>query len=259
MKHTDLANTIKERLKSKPICLMTHVIAGYPSVSDNMQMIEVMAENGVDVIEIQLPFSEPSADGPLFTFANQEALKSGMTTEKYFALMSQVTSNCDIPILMMGYYNCVYQMGERKFINKLKEAGGRGFIIPDLPIEEGNNFYSYSMEQEISPIAFMTPFSTNDRLKQVGKAGSGFVYVVSRQGVTGKQTAFDPSMVDYLNQCRQATNLPLAVGFGVSKPDHINFLKGKAQMAIIGTNILKTWMSGKRSALKDYLQSLSSS
>jgi len=256
MKQTDLADTIRERLKSKPICLMTHVVAGYPSVADNMQMIEVMAETGVDVIEIQLPFSEPSADGPLFTLANQEALKSGMTTEKYFALMSQVTANCDVPILMMGYYNCVYQMGDQKFIDKLIEAGGRGFIIPDLPIEEGNHLYSYSLKKEISPIAFMTPFSSKDRLKQVGKAGSGFVYVVSRQGVTGNQTAFGSSMVDYLNQCREATSLPLAVGFGISQPDHINFLKGKVQVAIVGTNILKTWMSGQRPALKDYLQSL---
>ncbi|UCE04819.1 MAG: tryptophan synthase subunit alpha, partial [bacterium] len=209
----ELEQYIRSQLKKKSICIMTHVIAGYPSFDDNFRELDIMAENNVDIVEIQMPFSEPTADGAVFVRANQESLKRGTTVNKYFEFMQKVAFHFDFPFLMMGYYNTVFKMGENAFIDRLKSSGGKGFIIPDLPIEEGVDFYKYAKQNRLAPIAMMAPTTPNERLKIIGEAGSGFIYVVARKGVTGKQTKFDQIFKDYIKRCHEATNLPLAVGF----------------------------------------------
>lgn len=249
-----LTNYITERLQQKKICLMTHVIAGYPSFSDNLAMIELMDKHGIDLLEIQMPFSEPSADGPLFAMANQAALLQGVKVKDYFSFMKTVTERFAIPVLMMGYYNPIFQMGDQEFLNRLEDSGGTGFIIPDLPLEEGLPLYTMAKDRNIAPITFMTPFASPERLQKQGKDGAGFIYVVSRSGVTGEKTAFAAqATTDYLTHCRNATQLPLAVGFGINEPDQVEYLIGKAQVAIIGTAILKTWQQGGAKALGEFL------
>ena len=196
----NLEKYIWGKLKDKAICLMTHVIAGYPSFDDNLQALEIMAENDVDVVEIQMPFSEPIADGPVFVYANQESLKRGTTVNSYFDFMKQITSQFDFPVLMMGYYNTVFKMGEDKFIDRLKNSGGQGFIIPDLPLEEGESLFQKSKQQNISPILLTTPTTTVERLQKINEAGEGFIYVVARKGVTGRKTSFSKYFDLYLNQ-----------------------------------------------------------
>lgn len=251
-----LEQYIYDQLKQKPICLMTHVIAGYPSFKDNYRALEIMAQSGVDMVEIQMPFSEPIADGPVFVQANQQALKNGTTVERYFEFMTQCAGSFDFPFLMMGYYNTVYKLGEGKFIELLAASGGKGFILPDLPIEEGESLYQAAKDQGLAPIAMMTPTSTPERLRQVGQAGAGFVYAVARKGVTGKHTEFDQDFRAYVHRCRVSTRLPLAMGFGIAERKDLELLTGQVEMAILGTVLLKTWELAGASGLSDFFRKL---
>jgi len=248
-----LESYLRKRLEQKPICVMTHVIAGYPSFEENLQALELMARHNVDVVEIQMPFSEPTADGPVFVRANQKSLESGTTVEQYFHFMQRLTTNFDFPVLMMGYYNTIFKMGEAPFIQRLKNAGGCGLIVPDLPVDVGTNLYQLAKQNDLAPIAFMTPTSSDERLRQNGQAGSGFIYVVARKGVTGEHTDFKHAFQAYLKRCRQATQLPLAVGFGVSARQDLSYLAGQVEMAIIGTAVLEIWEQSGRSGLNKFL------
>jgi len=252
----ELEKYIRQKLEQKPICLMSHVIAGYPSFDDNIKALEIMAENNVDVVEIQMPFSEPIADGPVFVYANQESLKRGTTVSSYFDFMKQATSEFDFPILMMGYYNTVFKMGEDLFLDRLKNSGGYGFIIPDLPLEEGEPLFQKSKEQSLSPILLTTPTTQVERMQRINKAGKGFIYVVARKGVTGRKTSFSKSFDSYLEQCRQSIDLPLAVGFGISNKTDLDFLTGKAEIAIIGTALLKAWEQNGERGLRKFFNLL---
>lgn len=252
----ELEKYIRQKLEQKTICLMTHVIAGYPSFDDNLRALEIMAENNVDLVEIQMPFSEPIADGPVFVHANQESLKRGITVKSYFNFMKQAASQFDFPILMMGYYNTVFKMGEGIFLDRLRNSGGKGFIIPDLPVEEGELLFQKAKEQSLSPILLVTPTTPIERMKKISKAGAGFIYVVARKGVTGRKTSFTNSFDLYLEKCRQSIDLPLAVGFGISNKEDLDFLTGKAEIAIIGTALLKAWEQNGEEGLREFFEQL---
>ena len=249
-------NYINNRLTQKRICLMTHLIAGYPSFENNLRALEIMAENDVDVVEIQMPFSEPIADGPTFVYANQESLKRGTTVASFFKFMKQATSQFDFPILMMGYYNTIFKMGEDIFLDRLENSGGKGFILPDLPVEEGEILFQKAKEKSLSPILLLTPTTPLERMKKISAAGSGFVYVVARKGVTGRQTSFSDTFDLYIEHCRLSTDLPLAVGFGISKKADLDFLTGKVEIAIIGTALLKAWEQTGKDGLKEFFKQL---
>lgn len=225
----------------KPMQIMAHVVCGYPSFEDNWRELEIMAANGVDVVELQFPFSEPSADGPLFVRANELSLKAGTTVDQCFEFMAKVSATFSFKVLMMGYYNTIFKMGEALFIERLKNAGGAGFIVPDLPIEEAGELYAIAESEGISPIILMTPTTSDSRMAQLGKFASGFVYVVARKGVTGSKTQLGDDVCALVKRVRQYTDVPVAVGFGISSREDIDFLKAFADIAIIGTAALKTW------------------
>ena len=178
-----LQHYIAERKKSKDLLVMAHVVCGYPSFAENLQELEIMAEAGVDLVELQFPFSEPSADGPLFVHANEQSLKAGTTVDQCFEFMKLISERFDFKVLMMGYYNTAFKMGEARFVQRIKESGGVGYILPDLPVEESGNLHRLSAEAGIEPIILMTPTSTDRRLAQLGAASRGMVYVVARKGV----------------------------------------------------------------------------
>ena len=148
---------IEKRKKDKELLVMAHVVCGYPSFSDNMKELEIMSATGVDIVELQFPFSEPSADGPLFVKANEESLKSGTTVDQCFDFMKQVSERFSFKVLMMGYYNTAFRMGEELFVRRIKDAGGSGYILPDLPVEESSNLHAISEREGIEPIILMTP------------------------------------------------------------------------------------------------------
>ena len=165
-----LQTYIEQRQQSKDLLVMAHVVCGYPSFAANMEALEIMAEAGVDLVELQFPFSEPSADGPLFVKANEQSLKAGTTVDQCFEFMKLASERFAFKILMMGYYNTAFKMGEAEFVKRIKEAGGVGYILPDLPVEESDNLHRLSADAGIEPIILMTPTSSEKRLAQLGAA-----------------------------------------------------------------------------------------
>lgn len=252
----NLENYLRERQQSKKLLVMTHVVCGYPSFEENWKELEIMAEYDVDVVELQFPFSEPSADGPLFVRANELALKNGVRPEDCFAFMARVASHFPFKVLMMGYYNTAFKMGEAQFLHKLQASGGCGYILPDLPVEEAGELHELSYSADLSPVVLMTPTSSDKRLQKLGSAARGMVYAVARRGVTGTKTDMGQELDDFLGRCRQFTNLPVGVGFGVSTRADMEFLKGRADMAIIGTAALQAWEDGKEEGLRNFFDGL---
>lgn len=251
-----LENFLAERKKDKDLLVMAHVVCGYPSFEDNMQELEIMAEAGVDLVELQFPFSEPSADGPLFVNANEQSLKSGTTVDQCFEFMKQASERFPFQLLMMGYYNTVFKMGEETFIKRLKEAGGVGYILPDLPVEESANLHRISEQEGIEPVILMTPTSSDKRLAKLGEASRGLVYVVARKGVTGSKTNMGDDVLALIERCRQHTDVPIGVGFGISSKADMDFLRGNADMAIVGTAALKIWEQSGAEGLRNFFAEL---
>lgn len=247
---------IAERKKSKELLVMAHVVCGYPSFEENLQELEIMAEAGVDLVELQFPFSEPSADGPLFVRANEQSLKAGTTVDQCFDFMRQVSARFPFKVLMMGYYNTVFKMGEDVFVQRLKEAGGVGYILPDLPVEEAGNLHALSAEADVEPVILMTPTSSDKRLAQLGAASRGMVYAVARKGVTGSKTNMGDDVLALIDRCRQHTDVPIGVGFGISSKADMDFLKGSADLAIVGTAALKIWEQSGAEGLRGFFAEL---
>ena len=234
-----LEQQLRNKLEEKDILLMTHIVLGYPSLDVNREVIQQMVANGVDCIEMQIPFSEPMADGPVILKANQDSLAEGTTVEDSFQFAAEMAKTHDIPFLFMTYYNIIFKYGEEAFMKRAAEIGIKGFIVPDLPPEMGKSFLATAKKYELSPILIYAPTSTDSRMNELAGHGTGFIYCVARRGVTGKKSEFDENFDEYLARCRAATKLPLAVGFGIQSKEDIEALKGKADMAVIGSRTIK--------------------
>ena len=252
----NLTDYIAERRSSRKILLMTHVIVGYPSLEANWRMLEIMAAADVDLVELQMPFSEPVADGPTFVRANQHALENGLPVAAYLDLMKRSTSSFRFPHIWMGYYNTVYRMGHERFCQSLREHGAVGHILPDLPFEEYGDLFDLSRRDELTPVMLMTPTNTDERLHAIGKRASGFVYAVARKGVTGKKTELEQDLFAFLKRCRSATDVPLALGFGLRNGQDLANLHGVTEIAIVGSALLEAWESGGEVAYRDLIEEL---
>ncbi len=235
---------------------MTHIVLGYPSFDVNRQVIKQMVENGVDCIEMQIPFSEPMADGPVILKANQDSLAAGTKVEDCIIFAAEMAKTHDIPFLFMSYYNIIFKYGEEAFCKQTADSGIQGFIIPDLPPEMGISFLALADKYELAPILIYAPTSTDERMTELAEHGRGFIYCVARRGVTGKKSEFNQDFDNYLNRCRAATNLPLAVGFGIQSKEDIEALKGKADMAVIGSRTIKLVEKEGAEAVGPFIASL---
>lgn len=255
-KTTALASYVQARRREKPILLMTHAVVGFPSLQANWQMLEGMEAAGVDLVELQLPFSEPIADGPTFVRANQGAIQSHITWENYFEFFERAARRFSFPLIFMGYYNSVFRMGDEVFCQRLQAAGAKGFIVADLPPEEGVSLNAAGRSRGMDPILLMTPTNDEARLAQIARQASGFVYCVARKGVTGRQTDLSQGVAAFLARCRQATELPLALGFGIKSPADVAAIQGLADIAIVGTACLEAWEHAGAAGFKTFLGSL---
>ena len=251
-----LESYLKTRIKKKNILLMTHIVLGYPSFQECFKIITEMVAAGVDLIEMQIPFSEPIADGPVILRANQKALDKGATVQKCLDFASSVTQAFDIPFLIMTYYNILFKYGIEDFISAMAKRDLKGAIIPDLPPEEGRDYLKAMEEHNIDPIFIFAPTTPDDRMKYLASLGRGFIYCVARKGVTGAGTDFSGELTGYLTRCRNSTHLPLALGFGVKEKADINFLKGKTDIAVIGTRIIRLIEKEGIGAVKDFIRGL---
>lgn len=251
-----LESYIKERLKQKQILLMTHIVMGYPSFEDSYEIVKQMVDAGVDLMELQIPFSEPMADGPVILKANQRAIEKGSTVEKCFEFAQKVAKDFPIPFLFMSYTNILYKYGMEKFSDRMANINLKGAIVPDLPPEEGKEYLAAMKKNELSPIYIFSPQTSDARLDYISGFASGFVYCVARKGVTGKGTAFSDDLTAYLSRCRKATTLPLAVGFGVKDKADVDYLKGKADIAVIGSQTIRVVEGKGPKAAGDFIRSV---
>jgi tryptophan synthase alpha chain len=235
---------------------MTHIVLGYPSFDDSLSLIEAMVASGVDMMELQIPFSEPTADGPVIVHANQKALRAGANVKGCLNLAETAARNFDIPFLLMSYYNIPFRYGVDRFVTAMSHGGLRGAIIPDLPPEEGRAYLDAMYAHELAPILIFSPTTPLDRMRTIAASGSGFIYCVARKGVTGETTDFSEKLAKYLRRCRKSTSLPLALGFGIKEKSDIDFLKGKAEIAVIGSQTIRVMEQKGVASVKDFIRRL---
>lgn len=243
-----------EKIKQeKRLGLMTHVVVGYPSLKTTAVLVKVMADAGVDFIELQIPFSDPLADGPTIMKACEEALRNGTKVRDAFKLASVLSKQIKTPLLFMAYYNTVFKYGTKKFCDDAKKVGISGLIIPDIPLEEEHqeHFIKYCKESGLKNIRVISPASTVERLKKNAEVASGFVYCTARQGITGTQKELDPEIAYFLKNVKKYFKIPIAVGFGISSRERIKLIEPFADIAVIGSAIIDVLTRSKENAIEN--------
>jgi tryptophan synthase alpha chain len=251
-----LESYLRELRCKKEILLMTHIVIGYPSLAASLEIVAAMAEAGVDLMELQIPFSEPIADGPVILKANQEALSRGITVQQCLDFGAEAACRFKIPFLFMTYYNILFKYGVERFTTAMATRGLHGAIVPDLPHEEGREYLAAMGARDLDPIFIFAPTTPAERMQAIARHARGFVYCVARKGVTGQQTDFSEQLEAYLSRCRKASNLPLALGFGVKDKADIDFLTGKADVAVIGTQTIRIVERHGVAAVGDFIRGL---
>lgn len=227
-----------DKLKqNKQTALITYITAGDPNIETTEQIIYAKERGGADIIEIGIPHSDPVADGPVIQDAVQRALRAGTKIKDVFKCIERVRKNTQIPIAFLVYYNMVYAYGIKEFIQKCSQVGVDGLIIPDLPLEEREEIIPFINDTNIALIPLVAPTSKK-RIEKVTKGGDGFIYCVSSMGVTGQRNEFHKDVDVFLQEVRNSTNLPIAVGFGISKKEDIIRFKNNADGVIVGSAII---------------------
>ncbi len=251
-----------ERLRQKgSLALNGWQTIGYPERGTAEALVPRLLDGGFDLIELGVPFSDPMADGTTIQRASQRALDNGTTLDDCFSTVRALRrGGVEAPLLFMSYYNPVLARGLDRFAGEAAEVGLDGLIVPDVPPEESDELLRALEPAGIDPIFLVAPTSTDERLRQVAQRARGFVYCVSLTGVTGARDRLSTSLPDYLARVRRATELPLVVGFGISRPEHVTALRGHADGAIVASAIVdimeKTPPAEHGAALRTYAASL---
>lgn len=226
-------NRIEAAFKNKPI-FMPYFPLGYPSLETSIDVIEALAKNGADLIEVGLSFSDPLADGPLIQQATQVALEQGITIKKSLEAVKELRKRgVEIPLVLMGYYNPMLAYGLEKFVGDAKNAEADGFIIPDLPVEESDEFES--VIGDLPLIRMIAPTSSSDRMEKIARNAKGFIYLVSVVGITGERKSLSEGLGDLISSVREYTTVPVCVGFGIGTPEQAQEVGQMADGAIVGT------------------------
>ena len=232
--------------------------AGDPDYETSLKNFRAVIEAGADLIEVGIPFSDPIAEGPVIQEADIRALGSGMTTDKVFELVKTLRSDYDLPIVFMTYANPVYHYGADKFFKKAAEAGADGIIIPDCPYEEHAEFDEVSAKYGIDFISMIAPTS-EDRIKSIAEKAKGFIYVVSSLGVTGVRSEIKTDLDSIVKLIKEATDVPAAIGFGISTPEQASAISKKADGVIVGSAMVKIVAKYGKEApekLSEYVKSM---
>jgi tryptophan synthase alpha chain len=251
-----LETYIRNRQKKKDLLLMTHIVMGYPSFDACHDMIDQMVAAGVDLMELQIPFSEPMADGPVILRANQKALENGATVAECMAFAKDMAARYPIPFLFMTYANIPYRFGMERFAKATADIGLHGAIVPDLPIEESGDYLQAMKRHGIAPIQMFSPLTPDDRMAKIATVSSGFIYCLARKGVTGADTQFSDDLTAYLARCRRASSVPIAVGFGIKEKADMIYLQGKADIAVIGSQTIRVMEEHGVNAVREFIQGL---
>ena len=227
--------------------LVAYFSAGDPDVSTSYEILKGMPAAGADVIELGMPFTDPMADGPAIQLGGQRALKAGMTVDKTFDMVRRFrreTGDDDTPILLMGYYNLVYQRGPELFCRQAAEAGVDGFILVDLPPEEADELKPHAVAAGIDTVLLTAPTTDDKRLPAVLKYSAGFVYFVSVLGITGTKSSTEEAIRTHVERIKRHTRLPVGVGFGIRTPEQAAAVARHADAAVVGTAIVERVKAG---------------
>lgn len=232
--------TTFERLKAeRRTGLVTYITAGDPSLERTRDVLLALARSGADVIEVGVPFSDPLADGPVIQRATERALAAGATLDKVLALVADVRPQLEVPLVLFTYANPVARMGFEAFARRAAASGVDGVLTLDLPVEEAGEFRELLGNQGLDTIFLLSPTTTDERIRRAGKLGSGFLYGISRLGVTGARTQVAAGAADLAARIRRETTLPLALGFGISLPEHVQEIGRVADAAVVGSGLVQ--------------------
>jgi tryptophan synthase alpha chain len=218
--------------------LIAYVTAGDPSLAASEKIVLAAAQAGADVIELGVPFSDPVADGPTIQRASERALGHGTTLAGVIELVRHLRLHSDVPVVLFSYFNPILQMGLERFAEAASGAGADGVLATDLTPEEAGPYCRATAARGLDTIFLAAPTSTDDRLAKIAHCSNGFLYLISRTGVTGAQEAFPEDLPGLARRARRFTKLPLAVGFGISQPAHVSILGGIADAAVVGSALV---------------------
>ena len=251
-------NRINQKLKEDKKLLSIYFSAGYPKLKDTTSIIQNLEKNGVDMIEIGLPFSDPLADGPTIQESSTIALKNGMTSDILFEQLKDIRKSVSIPLIIMGYFNPMLQYGVETFCKKCEEVGIDGLIIPDLPVDVYHNDYKATFEKYgLINVFLITPQTSDERIHYIDSVSNGFIYMVSSASTTGAKAGFGNEQTDYFKRISDM-NLknPQIVGFGISNNDTFTQATAYAKGAIIGSAFVKHLTNHGLSKISDFTNSI---
>lgn len=251
-------NRINKTLEQDKKLLSIYFTAGYPQLNDTVSIIHELEQNGVDMIEIGLPFSDPLADGPTIQESSTQAIKNGMTTSLLFEQLNDIRKTVQIPLIIMGYFNPMMQFGMEKFCQKCVAIGIDGLIIPDLPLYVYENEYKAIFEKyKLKNIFLITPQTSNERITQIDAISDSFIYMVSSAAVTGSQNGFGNEQLDYFKRIANL-NLknPQIVGFGIKDKETFEQATNHQKGAIIGSAFIKYLAKNPLSSIKNFIASI---
>jgi tryptophan synthase alpha chain len=219
--------------------LIAYLTVGYPDVETTRKAAVTLANSGVDIIELGIPFSDPLADGATIQKASYQALQQDVTPRVCLEVAKELHQQITTPLVFMTYYNPVFHFGLQAFCQSCAEAGISGLIVPDLPPEEGEELEAVTQKYDLDLIYLLAPTSTKERIALVAARSRGFIYLVSLTGVTGARQTLPPGMENFVKRVRQKANQPLCIGFGVSNPEQASRIAGVADGVIVGSRLIQ--------------------
>jgi tryptophan synthase len=232
------------RAENRP-AFIPFITGGYPSKACTVPALLAMQQNGADILEVGIPFSDPIADGGTIQAANQVALDNGVTLEDCLGFVAEARAQgLTVPVIFMGYFNPFLQFGEAALVQRCADVGVHGFIIPDLPPQEARVFRGHCDTRDLCLVPLVSPTTTEARLATIAQLAKGYVYCVSLNGVTGARTELPPHLNEFLERVRKHVDCPLAVGFGLSTRSHVKAVGKLADGAIMGSAVIKALTSG---------------
>lgn len=238
--------------------LVVYLTAGDPTLEATGGLLAAIDRAGADVIELGVPFSDPLADGPVIQRASERALKGGATLRKILDRLPRWRERARAPLVLFSYYNPVLQFGLEKFARAANQAGADGALVVDLTPEEAESYWSAMRAQNLDTIFLASPTSTSERLERVAKLSTGFLYLISRTGVTGERQEIASSVQPLVERVRRATDLPLAVGFGISNPTQVREVQALADAAVVGSAVVRAieerYPSGGAAAVEQFVR-----
>ena len=233
-----ITQRFRELANAGELGLIAYITAGDPTLEASEKIVLAAAEAGADVIELGVPFSDPVADGPTIQRASERALRSGTTLAGVIELARRLRPRTAVPFVLFSYYNPILQMGLEKFAADAASAGVDGVLATDMTPEEAGDYRAIVRAQGLDTVFLGAPTSTDERLARIADCSSGFLYLISRTGVTGSRAALPEELPDLVRRARRQTKLPIAVGFGISLPEHVSVLGGIADAAVVGSALV---------------------